>query len=548
MLVTLQIQNFALIENATIEFGDGLNILSGETGAGKSIVIQALELLLGGRGSADVIRQGEEEAQVSGFFQSGHLPSEDSEFSLRRVISKNGKNKAYFNERPVPLSVLSEKAEGLVDVAGQHESQSLLRPDKHMELLDAFAGLTALVSNYRQSLEKFREIKKERDALERRQSETRQNEDFLRFQLKELTDAHVQAGEEETLTQERDILKNAVRLGDLCLRGDAILDSGEEPVSEKLSKLIRELSSVSSIDPQFESFRQNLEEGLIKMQEVALSLRQYGDKLGSDPDRLQEIEDRLNLLSRLKKKHGGSLEMLAEKEAEISKALSLLDHFEEEIQRQDTLLSRQNEAVTSQAKKLSSERKLAASRLTGEIEKELKNLEMSSAVFSVVFKPLEALGENGAEAVEFFLSPNKGEGAHPLAKIASGGEISRVFLAIKKVLGGGVGVETFVFDEVDAGIGGGIAEVIGKNLLGLSRKQKKQVICITHLPQIACYADHHFVIQKRVQSGRTQTDIAPLKDQDRENEIARMLGGITITEQARTHAREMLKNAERKRA
>jgi DNA repair protein RecN (Recombination protein N) len=545
MLVTLQIRNFALIENAAIEFGEGLNILSGETGSGKSIVVQALELLLGSRGSSDLIRQGEEEAEVTGFFNR-----KGEEIGLRRVIARNGKNRAYLNERPVPVAALEEAGEGLVDLASQHEHQILLRPEKHLPLLDAFAALDDRIEAYQRCLADGRHLLEEREGLMARGREAREKEEFLRFQLKELQEGRVEEGEEERLQKEREVVKNAVRLGEICLKGEEGLDSGEDSVADRLGRLSREVQQAVAVDPEFSKIQNRIEEALCLAQEAAKELRRYGQGLSFDPERLQEIEDRLALIGRLKRKYGGSVEALSRKEREVAESLRLLENFDDEIRRKDEEWSRRGKELSRLAGEISRKRREASRELSRQAEKELKELGMTSARFSVRLEPLRQgavsldgkfFGERGGEEAEFFIAPNPGEGERPLAKVASGGELSRIFLALKKVLGEVRGAPTCIFDEVDAGIGGRIAEVVGKNLSLLARK--RQVLCVTHLPQIACYADHHFVIQKRVEKGRTQTEVQRLKSHEREEEIARMLAGIQVTDRALAHAKEMLKNA-----
>lgn len=550
MLLTLQIRDFALIENATIEFGEGLNVLSGETGAGKSILVQAIELLLGGRGSVDLIREGKDEAEVSGLFGSDREDGE--EVSVRRIISRNGKSRAFLNERPVPVATLGEVSRDRVDLANQHEHQILLQPEQHLALLDTYAVLDHLVSQYREGLKDYKNLLVERESMNRREQETREKEEFLRFQLKELNEANVQEDEEETLKREREVLKHAVRLGEICLRGEEVLESGEGAITERLRQLLKDLEQASEIDPQLLPLLQQMEGSLCQLQEGATSLRQYGEKVSYDPERLQEVEDRSALLSRLKKKYGGSLENLMRKKEEIAQALTLLDHFEEGMQEKDRELEQKGKMILALAKKISETRKTAAIKLSKEIEKELKGLGMMTAKFSMPLQLLGAgdvhiqnqfLNENGMDTGEFLLAPNTGEGMKSLVKIVSGGEASRIFLALKKVLAGSSA--TMIFDEVDVGIGGGIAEVVGKNLAELS--QKKQVICVTHLPQIACFGSQHFMIQKHVEKGRTRTEVERLDVHQREEEIARMMAGVKITDQAKAHAREMLRQARQAR-
>jgi DNA repair protein RecN (Recombination protein N) len=551
MLRALQIRNFALIENASLELGEGLNILSGETGAGKSILIQALELLLGARGSSELIRQGEEESEVTGLFMK-----DDAEISLRRVISRGGKNRAYLDERPVPVSVLEQKGRELVDLAGQHEHQILLDPDRHLRLLDAFADLDAddkddsPLARYRTEYGTTLELISQKETLNARAKESREREEFLRFQLKEISEAKIREGEEEGLQRERDVSKHAVRLREASVRSEEALESGEDSILERIARVEKEIRQASQMDSRLAELSSRLDATLCELQDVAKFLRGYGQGISCDPERLQEIEDRLALLSRLRKKHGGTVEALLEKERELAGSLSLLDDFEGETARIDRELSVKEKILQDLASKITKMRRKAAQEISERVARELRDLGMPSVQFSCGMNALSRggvsaggrfLNENGADEGEFLVAPNVGEGLHPLAKIASGGELSRVFLAIKKVLGSVRGAETCVFDEVDSGIGGRVAEVVGRNLSEMAAR--RQVVCITHLPQIACFANHHFVIRKATERGRTLTHVQRLQVDQREEEIARMLAGVKITDQAMAHARQMLKSA-----
>lgn len=549
MLVSLRIRNFALIENGNIEFGKGLNVLSGETGAGKSILVRAIELLAGGRGSSDLIRQGEEEAEVAALFE-GVL---GEEISLRRVVTQSGKSRSYLNERPVPLSVLEEEGETLLDIAGQHEHQILLRPERHLALLDQFAGLEARVRCFEEKVKSYLDLCRETDLLREREREIREREEFLRFQLKEIREAEIQPGEEERLLQEREIQRHSVRLSQVSAQAETVLESGEDSVTERLGRVSREVQAEGRIDPELARIGESLEEILCRTQDLARTLRQKQSSLSSDPGRLQEIEDRLFLISRLKKKYGGTA-TLSVKADEIAEGLQFLDHFDEEIHKKEESLSLFGKGLVGLARDLSRERRGATARLSHEVSRELKDLEMVSCRFQVEIQPLAegmvrvqdmVLGSQGTDEAEFLIAPNPGEGLRPLIRIASGGELSRIFLALKKVLAGRREVTdrepTLIFDEVDSGIGGRVAEVVGRNLGELAKK--RQVVCITHLPQIACFADSHFVIEKRTTRGRTETQVLLLEGREREDEIARMLAGVEVTAQARAHAREMLKNA-----
>jgi len=539
MLRALQIRNFALIENASLELGEGLNILSGETGAGKSILIQALEILLGGRGSADLVRQGEDESEVIGLFVRG-----EEEIGLRRVIFRGGKSRAYLDEKPVAVSVLEQVGKELVDLAGQHEHQVLLNPERHLGLLDAFAGLEGAddspLVRYRKEFSSYAQLVSEKEKIETRASQSREREEFLRFQLKELTEANVFSGEEERLQAEREASRHSVKLKEVSYSVEQSLEAGEGSVFERIAAAQKELQHASNMDQRLAGLIEKLETAACEIQDVARFLRDYGQGVACDPERLQEIEDRLALISRLKKKHGGSVEALLEKAEELRSNLVLLDDFEGEVSRLERELSERKKILSDLAAKISKARRKAAGEISEKVGAELKELGMPAAQFSFALSPRD-MNENGTDEGEFLVAPNVGEGLHPLVKIASGGELSRIFLAIKKVLGKVRGAETCVFDEVDAGIGGRVAEVVGRNLAEMAGK--RQVICITHLPQIACFADHHFIIRKMTEKGRTLTRVHRLPLEKREEEIARMLAGVRITDQAMAHARQMLKTA-----
>ena len=545
MFQSLHIRNFALIENLTIEFGPGLNILSGETGAGKSIIVQALELLLGGRGSVDLIREGDEEAEVVGLFSRG---SDTDELTIRRVLTRTGKHKTFINDRPAILSTLEALGQELVDLASQHEHQVLLQTSEHLKLLDLFCGLES-VGAYRQAYDQFRKIREELAGLEEKIYQTKQQEDFLRFQLREIVSANLKEGEEEELQGERARSKNGVRLGQIVSQAEEVLYSGEGAVEERLAVVLRELESGLTLDPSLEPTLVQLGEAACQFREVSQQLQKYQATLSCDPERLQEVEDRLALLSQLKRKYGGDIAQVLRKRDELELALGLLDNFDESNKQLVAELSRLGAELVRKAKTLRKKREEGAEQLVLHVVRELKQLGMKDAQFQVAFQALaEGLAyeqhfyqEAGDRTAEFLLAPNPGEGFHSLAKIASGGELSRILLAIKKVMGRNRLVPTYVFDEVDSGIGGGIAEVVGKNLSEMAAHH--QVLCVTHLPQVACFGEHHFVIAKRIEKGRTKTWVERLGGKEREEEIARMLAGLQVTEKARAHAREMIKNA-----
>ncbi len=546
MFQALHIRNFALIENITIEFGTGLNILSGETGSGKSIIVQALELLIGGRGSVELIREGEEEAEVTGLFTE---IGEEDEVAIRRVLTRQGKHKTYINDRPASLAALEALGQRLIDLASQHEQQSLLQPLHHVKLLDDFSLDPSVLKNYQGAFAQYQAAAQEVATLHLKVAQVRQQEEFMRFQLREIQGANLSAGEEEALSQERARSKNGVRLGQIVTAGEELLDSGEGAILERANLLKKSLEEGAQLDASLASLLTELQEGLCHLEEVAQGLRRYQDQLSCDPERLQEVEDRLALLSQLKRKHGGDLEAVLKRQQELEQSLLLLDDFAGELTQREQLCQQQAQAVITLARQLDEQRRAAGIKLAQAVEKELRQLGVPQGKFEVAWTPLNTgaelagkfYNESGMMSGEFLLAPNVGEGFRPLAKVASGGELSRILLAIKKVIGQARSVTTYVFDEVDAGIGGRIAEVVGKSLAQLAAK--RQVLCVTHLPQVACFGEQHFVISKRTERGRTKTLVARLESREREEEIARMLAGIQVTEQARAHAREMIRIA-----
>lgn len=544
MLLSLHVKNFALIEKLSIELGKGFHILSGETGAGKSILVQAFEVLLGGRAYVEFIREGEDEAEVSGLFKH-----HGEEVSLRRVLTRSGKSRAYLNERPVTVQVLEEMSRELVDLVSQHEHQVLLQPEEHLSLLDEYAHSESLITSYKQELHGYRSLLNEKSLLQNKEKEARDREDFFRFQLREITEAHLQTGEEEDLQKEKEILKHAVKIAEISQKGELVIESSEESLVSTLARYLKELGGMVEVDPVLENAHQKLEECLAALQDMGRVLGRHGESVTADPQRLEEIESRLHLISRLKKKYVSEVSEILEKKKQIEESLNLLDSFEAEIQRVDQKILEKAKKLLSEAKKLHLKREDSAKSLSKALALELSNLGFKSAKIEFQLIPARQghligenyFHENGMDEGEFLFAPNTGEGFKPLARIASGGEVSRIFLAIKKVLGVYRTTATYIFDEVDTGVGGGVAEVVGKSLSSLAHN--KQVICVTHLPQIACFSDHHFVISKTVSKGRTFTEVRELSAEEQVEELARMLAGVKVTEKALAHAREMIQSA-----
>jgi DNA repair protein RecN (Recombination protein N) len=555
MLKLLRINNIALIRELEVELGPGLTLLTGETGAGKSIVIDALSLLLGERASPELIRSGEERASVEAVFEVAAaaaileergLSADGDEVVIRRELQSSGKGRATVNGALVPVSLLRDLAPGLAVIHGQHEPQGLLDPATHLDLVDHFAG----AGDGRPVSEFYRDLRAAEAALERLRGDRRESErrrEMLEFQANEIERAALAPGEEEALRVEKARQANAGRLSTLSGEAYSLLYDDEGAALSRLGQVFRRIEDLAAIDPSFRPFLDARPEVLAPLEDLALRLRDYHEQLEVSPGRLDEIEGRLAVLERLKKKYGATVEEVLAFGERCRRELDALASPEEQEKTLVARCERLAAAYLERARELSRKRRAAARELRKRVQDELAQLAMEKTRFEVAFAPSEAEAsadpslwtERGLERAEFLLSPNAGEELRPLARIASGGELSRIMLGLKSVVRSDVPGLTLVFDEVDAGIGGRVAEVVGRKLKAVAARQ--QVLCVTHLPQIAAFADQHLAVRKRVEQGRTLTVVEPLAGDTRAEEIARMLGGETITATARQHAREMLK-------
>ncbi|MFB3818363.1 MAG: DNA repair protein RecN, partial [Candidatus Methylomirabilales bacterium] len=553
MLRELTIRNVAVIEVLGVTFQPGLNLLTGETGAGKSILIDALQLVLGARSSVELIRAGSEEAsveaafdlpdgpEVAGLLEAEGIPVEAGEgLLLRRQLFADGRSRAYLNGRLTTAATLRALAERLVDIHGQHPGQPLLEPRRHGEFLDEYAGLAGEVREYRQRFHEWQGLRREREALAQAARERAQREDLLDFQCREIEAARLAPGEDEALEAEHAILSNHERLFSAVAEVYAAVEESDEAVVSRLGAAAHRLGEAAAIDPRLGEVLEGLQTASIQLREAARALRDYRGRLEFDPGRLEAVEARLHELGKLKRKYGASVGEILAHLARVQKERDGLQRAEErrdEVERELGMLSRD---LLARATRLSAARAAAASRLQAAILGELKELGMARARFQVRLDSAPAGGENlgphGLDAVEFLIAPNPGEAPKPLHRVASGGELSRVMLAVRSILAAADRTPTVVFDEVDAGVGGAMADVVGRKLAGAARRH--QVLCVTHLPQIACFADHHLTVAKRVQRDRTQTAVQPLAPADRAVELARMLGGRADT--ALQHAQELL--------
>jgi len=565
MLKELSIKNFTIIENLHICFSDGLTILSGETGAGKSIIINAVNLLLGSRASAKLIRTGVETAELEALFkitpesrvfkilnEQGGKASE--ELLIRRIISRGDRHKIYIKGHLATIQMLNQATENLASISGQHAHQGLLKEDLQLMIIDQFGGLTPIRNKiYRlfykivPLIQKLRKLNNIRD----RQAE---HINLLEFQKKEILDASIKHREDASLEQEKIRLKNGEELYSAVYSSIEDLYSAKGAVVERLVEVKKNLDKATAIDPELTPKAKELSEAKFRIEDIAEELRTHLKIITIDDKRLEEVESRLDILTRLKRKYGGTLEAVISHLETIDQDLSGIENISGQINDIETKLSELHRELSGLSLELSSKRSQTAKLLAKKVEKELASLRMSGTKFKISLQTIPAnnnsdphlvvkgntINETGIDQANFLIAPNVGEDLKPMASIASGGELSRIVLALKAILAEKGSVETLVFDEVDAGIGGSVAEAVGRKLSKLARYH--QIICITHLPQIAKFGDNHFRITKKVSHGRTITSINPLNEKDRIKEIARMLGGMEITKTTLDHAREMLKS------
>ena len=549
MLTDLIIKNFAIIENLHVSFSGGFNVLTGETGAGKSVILDAVGLLLGGRARGDVIRSGTEEASVEAIFvvddsspvrqrlDAAGLVNGD-ELLVRRLVSRSGKNRVFINGSAVTLAQLRELTVGLVNIYGQHEHQNLQQVESHLEMLDTFGGLDKELRQYQRAYARYQQHSSDLKQLDLAERERCQRLDMLAFQKKELEEARLQAGEDEELEHERSLLLNAEKLLSATRGGYDLLYDGSHAVCDQLGGIIAQLEDLQDVDASFTPLVETLQSSMYALEDVATVLRDYAEKLDFEPSRQEQVEQRLSQLTSLKKKYAPTLVELIEYQNQVSTEFELLNNSGQRRDELEILLAESKQELSSVGRQLSAARNKAAGELSHLVEEELTGLAMGSARFSVAFTSLDDPADYGLEKGEFYLAANPGEPAQPLAKVASGGELSRIMLALRRSAPEGDSVRTLVFDEVDAGIGGEAATAVGEKIAQLGCEL--QVLCVTHLPQVAAFANHHYRVEKHAEGGRTSTQLNLLNDDQRIREMARMLGGAQVGEQTLIHARELI--------
>jgi DNA repair protein RecN (Recombination protein N) len=554
MLVELAVENYAVIEKLRVRFHRGLNLLSGETGSGKSIVVDALGLLLGARTSADMVRTGAERARISGIFEIASTPAlaklldgagiepEENELLVEREILAGGKSRAFIGNRPATVALLKELAPHLGDIHGQHDQQQLFSPGEQRDVLDAFAS--APVAEIASLFERWRAANRELEELDRSAQEKLRLADLWSFQVKEIESVAPRSGEDGELESERHILRNVVRVEEIGNAAYSALYDAPESVTAQLRAVVRRLEELSRIDESIREMVITLQPATIAVDDGARALRHYLSKLEADPVRLDEIESRLAALEKLKRKYGAALEEVLAFLEDARRQLAAAEHSSERSEQLRKHTRELTVAYESAAAKLTAARKAAAQQLSKRVELELAGLAMEKTRVEIRVSA-EPWSEHGADAIEIRISANVGEEPKPLDKIASGGELSRVALALKTCVAPARpsknAPRTLVFDEVDAGVGGGAAEAVGRRLKKLAASS--QVLCVTHLPQIAGFADHHYYVEKHASKGRTHASIEELSPAGRTREIGRMLSGEHVTPEALRHAEQLLKSA-----
>jgi DNA repair protein RecN (Recombination protein N) len=561
MLRLLRIRDFALIHNLEIEFGAGLNLLTGETGSGKSILVDALGLLLGGRSSAEMVRSNCDLAVVEGIFkpaspgvitqlleESGIDPEEET-LLIRREISTGSRNRIFINNSAATLALLKTVGENLADIHGQQDQKSLLDLTTHLDWLDRFGKNESLLADVQGHFKRMRDIALRLDSMAMDEQDRLRRMDILQFQLNEIQRANLRPQEREELEKEKNILANREKIHALATEAYTSLYDSEASLLGQSRRLDRILQELERYDVTWASHRDFLHDSLYRLEDLAYLMRDYGTKIDFTPQRLDEVERRLSELERLSKKYGPSESEIMAYGARCEKQLNELVSHADTSRQLLAELAEVERVYRTVADALSEKRRHDAVRLEREICKEFAALSMDNAFLRVNFAVNDECGDvtnripasygpDGIDHVEFMLAPNKGEDLRPLAKIASGGELSRVMLAIKSICGAGKGGRTLVFDEVDAGIGGRVAEAVGRRLREIACDN--QVLCVTHLPQIAAFARHHFSVRKELMGSRTETRVEALGENERVQELARMLGGEVITATTRRHAQEML--------
>ena len=553
MLNQLSIRNVAVIDKLDINLHDGVSVLTGETGAGKSIIIDSINMILGDRANKELVRYGTDKAVVQAVFdapksvinvlEENDIDVEDETVIITRQVTKEGKSAARINGMVVTLNILREISDRLINIHGQHDNQALLTPIRHITFLDAYADNEEYINRYKDILSKKREIEKKISSLEMDEQEKMQRIDLLEYQVTEIKKASLEKGEEDDLREQRDIYTNAEQITKSVNEAYMNLYEGDEIQSayDGISIAVNEISQISDLNPQLKSIYDTLNEIMYSLEDTAHEIKEFGETVEFDEQTLNEIEERLDLISRLKRKYGNSIEEILEYLKKAESELNDIKLSDERTNKLKEELKNITKELKEKGNVLTQRRENAAKVLEENIEKSLHELNMEKSKFKVNIENDGTFYDNGMDKVEFLISTNPGEPLKPLVKIASGGELSRVMLAIKSILADSDGVDTMIFDEIDTGVSGKAAMSIAKKLAVIAKN--KQVICITHLPQLTAMADNHYLIQKNTDGELASTTLKELDEEGRELEIARIIDGGEVTELALSHAKQMLENA-----
>ena len=552
MLQELSIKDFAIIDEIQISFQPKMTVLTGETGAGKSIIIDALGLLAGGRGSTEFIRKGEKKAVIQGLFtlpreantynilEEYGIDSEDGQIILQRDLYRGGRNICRINGMMVNLATLRKVGETLIDIHGQNEHQELMKPENHIDLLDEYDKKTSQLRNqYQVVYQNYRKLKLSMEKKEADEKAWAQRLDMLNFQVKEIEESGLKINEEDELVEEKNKLDNFQAIHDALELSYQILSGEKIDVVGNLGNAMNELSDVSDLSENLQEINTKISDAFYSLEDAARDISDELDSMEWNGERLNEIEERLELIHQLKRKYGDTIEDILHYHSRIVKELREMENAEQNSEKQERQLSEALEKVKELAIKLSKQRKKSAKKLEKMIHEQLSALYMDKAVFEVKFLNNSKLYSKGIDKVEFYIQTNPGEEMGPLAKIASGGELSRIMLALKTIFSQKMGVTSIIFDEVDTGVSGRVAQAIAEKISQISNNS--QVLCITHLPQVAAIADNHYYISKSVNDGRTETSLEELDEKQKIREIARMLSGSEITELTLKHAEELIK-------
>ena len=563
MLEELSIKKFAIINDLHISLSNGLSVLSGETGAGKSIIINAINLILGGRASSKLIRTGYDSAELEALFKidlesnvaklmrENDLDPEEG-LLIRRIISRSNRHKIFINGSMSTIGMLSKITENLASISGQHAHQGLLKEDYHLQVLDQFGSLFPLRAQVSEIYSEIIPLIQKLKSLNNKKEKQAQHIELLNFQKNEILEAEIKSNEDGELEKEREKLLHSEALYEAVFNSIEELYNAQGSIIERMVKVKKNVEKATNIDPDLNEKAKRFDESIVNIEDITEDLRSYLAGINTDEKRLETVEDRLHLLKNLKKKYGGSLESVLHHLESIDKELSNIESLGDQIIETEKQLIQLHEKLVDRAKKLSEKREVNSKILSEKVENELKELKMPNTVFTVSLSIIpdenntnsylscegNLITESGMDRAQFMMAPNVGETIKPLASIASGGELSRVVLALKAILADVESVSTVIFDEVDSGIGGSVAEVVGKKIASLAKHH--QILCITHLPQIAKFGNHHFRISKQIVNERTETSIVPINEEERIQEIARMLGGVKITQTTLDHAREMI--------